>query len=183
MSHTEDDEWNADETSALRTLGQEGGALPPALKPAVVRRLSALGLLAPSTRLRAAVWGPWAAAAVLAVIAFGLGRGLGVERRSGTESSTRYVLLLTGAGSTTPEENAARRLEYGVWLAGLQRRGMLADGAELVGTRHELPEEGRNEPVVGYFVINARDESEALAIARGNPHLRHGGGVTVAALR
>ena len=38
---------------------------------------------------------------------------------------------------------------------------------------------GGAESVRGYFVIAARDEREALEIARGCPHLRHGGWIVV----
>ncbi len=182
MSDNEDADWKDDEARALRSLAEGSDSPASGLKPRIVGQLSALGLLSPR-RGRASTWAPWTAAAALTVVGFLAGRGTtsapAVEERGGT----KYVLLLTGGASATPEENAARRHEYGAWLGDLQQRGLIADGAELVGTRHEFPEGRPNEPVVGYFVIAARDESEAIAIARANPHLKHGGGVVVAAIR
>lgn len=176
-------EWGEDEARALRGLSESGEALPPELKSKVVGKLGDLGLLSPARPARALTWAPWAAAAAFAILGFAVGRGSAPGRVEGPPLGTRYMLLLRGAASVTPAENAARRQEYGAWLSDLQRRGMVADGAELVTPRHDLPETRGSEPVVGYFIINAKEESEALSIARANPHLRHGGGVTLAALR
>lgn len=183
MSDNEGTDWREEEARALRALNERGEGLPPELKSKVKGRLTDLGMLSPERPRRASTWAPWAAAAALALLGFAIGRGSVPARTEATPPGTRYVLLLKGAGSVTPEENDARRAEYGAWLQGLQRRGMLADGAELVTPRHDLPENGKNEPVVGYFIINVKNESEALDIAKANPHLRHGGGVTLAALR
>jgi hypothetical protein len=182
MSETEKPEWGEDEARALRGLSEPGEALPSNLKPKVVERLAGLGLLSTARPSRSLNWAPLAAAAAFAILGFAVGRGTSASSGA-TALGTRYVLLLTGAASVTPAENEARRQEYGAWLSGLQRRGMVADGAELVTPRHDLPGDGRSGPVVGYFIINAKDETEALDIAKANPHLRHGGGVTLAALR
>ncbi len=182
MSDHEGADWNDDEARALRGLAEEGGSPAPEVKPRIIGRMRALGLLA-SRPGGVRAWAPWAAAAVFAVIGFLAGRAVPSAPSEEVRGGTKYVLLLTGAASATPEENAARRHEYGAWLGDLQQRGVSADGAELVGARHEFPEGRPNEPVVGYFVVAARDESEAVAIARANPHLRHGGGVVLAAIR
>jgi hypothetical protein len=182
MNDNEGADWKDDEARALRSLAERIGSPAPGVKPRTMDRLRALGLL--SSRLRStSAWAPWAAAAAFAVMGFLAGRGLSSAPLTEERGGTKYVLLLTGGASATPEENAARRYEYGAWLGDLHKRGVTADGAELVGTRHEFPEERSNEQVVGYFVIAARDESEAVAIARANPHLRHGGGVVLAAIR
>lgn len=183
MSDNEEVEWGEEEARALRGLSERGEALPAELKSKAVERLGGLGLLSSAPRARVPHWAPWAAAATFAILGFAAGRGSAPGRIEAPLNGTRFVLLLRGAASVTPAENAARREEYGAWLQNLQNRGMVADGAELVTPRHELPENRAGEPVVGYFVINAKDESEALDIARANPHLRHGGGVTLAALR
>lgn len=166
----------------VRALADGGASLPADLKPTLVRTLGDLGLLSTPPRRGPAVWVPWASAALFAVLGFVVGRGASSVTPAPGEGAA-YVLLLTGGASLTPEENAARRGEYGAWLRDIKRRGVSASGMELVGPRHELPRSGRNEPVVGYFIINARDEAEALTIASANPHLRHGGGVTLAGLR
>jgi hypothetical protein len=33
--------------------------------------------------------------------------------------------------------------------------------------------------MLGFFLIRARDEEEALGVARGSPHLRYGGRIEV----
>lgn len=182
MSDPEGTEWKDDEARALRSLEDGRGLLASDLKPRILGRLSTLGLVSPRPA-RASAWAHWAAAAVFAVVGFLVGQATSSGPATEERGGTKYLVLLTGGASTTPEENATRRQEYGAWLANLQQRGLSPSGAELVGTRHEFPEGRPNEPVVGYFVIAAADESEAVAVARTNPHLSHGGGVVVAALR
>jgi len=182
MNDNEGADWKDDEARTLRSLAERIGSPAPEVRPRTTGRLRALGLL--SSRLRStSAWAPWAAAAAFAVVGFLAGRSTASAPSVQEPGGTKYVLLLTGGQSATPEENAARRNEYGAWLGDLQHRGLTADGAELVGTRHEFPEGRANEPVVGYFVIAARNEAEAVAIAQANPHLKHGGGVVVAAIR
>lgn len=182
MSGNEGADWNDDEARALRALAEGSGSPSPEVKPRVIGRMRAHGLLASRPR-GGRVWATWAAAAVFAVIGFLAGRAVPSAPSAVVHEGAKYVLLLTGGASATPEENAARRHEYGAWLGDLQRRGVSADGAELVGARHEFPEGRPNGPVVGYFVVAVRSESEAVAIARANPHLRHGGGVVLSAIR
>jgi hypothetical protein len=187
MTDSEENEWTSEEARALRGLADRTGAPSADAKAKTIGRLATLGLLQSTQSSRRPAWMSWAAAASFAAIGFLAGRMLSPapapEPFPNVAGGTKYVLLLTGAGSATPEENGARREEYGAWLKDLQRRGVSADGAELVGTRHEFPEGRPQDGVVGYFVISAKGESEAVAIAKANPHLRHGGGVVVAAIR
>ena len=176
MNDNEGAAWKDDEARALRSLVDGSASPAPEVRSRILGRLTALGLLSSRSR-SASAWAPWAAAAAFAVVGFLAGRSTASAPSVQEPGGTEYVLLLTGGASATPEENAARRNEYGAWLADLQQRGLTADGAELVGARHEFPAGRPNEPVVGYFVIAARNEAEAVAIARANPHLRHGGGV------
>jgi hypothetical protein len=41
------------------------------------------------------------------------------------------------------------------------------------------PSNASGEAILGYFLIRARDEHEAMELARGSPHLRYGGGIEV----
>ena len=88
----------------------------------------------------------WAAVAAVVVIGFGLGRATAPAARPSTPAGQRYVLLLNGAGSRSPGENASRRKEYGDWLAGLKQRGLGVSGEELVGQSHDLPGPRNGEP-------------------------------------
>jgi hypothetical protein len=182
MNHADENQWNDDEAARLRELIAPESSPSPGLKTRVVESLTGLGLLASPAR-RGARWIPWATAAALSVVGFGLGRASTSSPAAPPAAGQRYVLLLNGAGSTTPSENALRRKEYGDWLNDLHARGLGVAGEELVGEQHDLPEPRIGPPVVGYFIITARNQSEALSIAETTPHLRHGGGVTVAALR
>jgi len=95
----------------------------------------------------------------------------------------RYMFLLTGGDDASPEESDNRRREYAQWAAKPRPQGMIEDGAELTDSRHWLGKSAPGDPVVGYFLVTADNEWDALSIAETTPHLRHGGGVTVAALR
>jgi hypothetical protein len=182
MNQTDENRWNDGEAACFRELITAESSPSPGLKARVIQNLTGLGLLVSPVR-RGAQWIPWATAAALSVVGFGLGRASASSGGAPPVAGQRYVLLLNGAGSTTPSENAERRQEYGDWLNDLRQRGLGVDGAELVGEQHDFPEPRTGPPVVGYFIITARNESEALSIAETTPHLRHGGGVTVAALR
>jgi hypothetical protein len=182
MRDSEGVDWDDDEARALRGLAEGSGSPGADVKPGIIGRLTALGLLTTRPRVTS-TWVPWAAAAGFTVMGFLAGRGLPALPSLEEPGRTKYVLLLTGGASATQNENTARRREYGAWLGELRQRGLSADGSELVGARREFPEGRANEPVVGYFVVAARDESEAVAIARANPHLKHGGGIVLAAIR
>lgn len=182
MNEINQNEWTDEEARALAALAPVDASIPSGGKARVMEQLKTLGLLT-SRPPRAATWIPWATAAVLAVAAFGLGRATSLSASAPAEEGQRYVLLLNGAGSLTPAENVERRKEYGDWLSDLRRRGLGVDGAELMAPRHDLPEPLSGPPVVGYFIITAHSEAEALKIAEATPHLKHGGGVTVAAIR
>jgi len=106
----------------------------------------------------------------------------------------RYLLLIW---SDTPpldsEQYEAVVSEYRDWARQLAEGGHLVDAAELRdgGTilipqasgveREELSM--NEERASGYFLIRASSLSEAEAIARGCPHLRHGGTVEVREIR
>ena len=73
--------------------------------------------------------------------------------------------------------------EYSAWAGRLAESGNLVLGEELGADTWPLgtallanPSPGQ---ITGFFVVTARTESEALAIARSCPHLRYGGGIVV----
>jgi len=88
--------------------------------------------------------------------------------------------------SGAPDEEPRLVAEYRGWAQGLRTRGLkiegmkLDEGGEEMSHKHTVPyspEQGSR--VTGFFMIRARDLSEALVIARSCPHLSHGGEIEV----
>lgn len=101
--------------------------------------------------------------------------------------ASQYLLLLhqphTGPGPT-PEQLRGIMAEFGVWMAGLHAKGVVAgtNGLEPVGKvlrepGGEMITDGpyaeAKEIVGGYILINARSLDEAVEIARGCPGLKY----------
>jgi hypothetical protein len=160
---------------------------PAALEERVVGTLRAHGLLrsgaAVPRRALAPRWAwPVAIAAgfLLFIGGFAMGRRPAAASVTG---STQYTLLLyegpgfNAAGATEPELVK----EYSAWAGELAGRGQLVSGEKLGSQAWTLGAEGAAAALAptGFFVIAARSEDEALAIARSCPHLRHGGTVSV----
>jgi hypothetical protein len=120
-----------------------------------------------------------------------IGRAL-PEGRAGTiaaDASPRFVLfLLRGQESDRPEEEGARVAEYRAWARGLAASGRSVSGEKLDDREERLGAPGAlvaaaaaapEEEIRGYFVISAVSLDDALAVARGCPHLKHGGRIVV----
>lgn len=102
-------------------------------------------------------------------------------------TARQYLLLLhqptTGPGPT-PEQLRGIMAEFGVWMAGLHEKGVVAGTNGLEPTGKVLREPGgavitdgpyaeAKEIVGGYILINAKSLDAAVAIARGCPGLNH----------
>jgi hypothetical protein len=86
---------------------------------------------------------------------------------------------------------AQRAHEYGAWARGLAPTARFVDGEELAEAGRLLEPGGTARPwrsgdalpapgaVGGYFVVQAADLDAAEALARGCPHLAHGGRIEV----
>jgi hypothetical protein len=180
-----------DDTNTPNPLRELDRAVPPpaGLEHRVRQSLRARGRLRPRTP--SWLWpGTLAAAAVLVVAAYVAGARSGgttpvVEGRS-------YVLLLyedsTFDGSRPEGELVA---EYSRWAAALRDRGMLRVGEKL-DAGGQILETGPDSIVVrpddvtggpatlsGLFIIQARTDAEAIAIAAGCPHLKYRGRIVL----
>ena len=156
---------------------------PPMLESRVVAALRADGLI----RGRE-TWSWWAKIAASLLI-FATGAVIGRYIRPAQTASNsapaqaRYLLLL--AGDVTPAaDGSSRAAEYGEWARSLSKRGIKVSGDEL--TSHaELVTNARSATfpglasVGGYFIIEAKDDGAAAAVAHSCPHVRYGGSIVV----
>jgi len=166
-------------------------APPPWLEQRVVDAARGDGLLRPSPARRRAgalLWGAGLAAG-LAAFAAGVAVGRGGEQPvlPAEDTRPRFVLLLyedESYRSPGPGEMEQRVAEYGGWARALGRQGHLVSGEKLKDEDLLL---GPDSPAVtggpghlaGYFVLTARDAAQAEELARGCPHLRHGGRISI----
>ncbi|MGH9317547.1 MAG: hypothetical protein ACRD1P_10620 [Thermoanaerobaculia bacterium] len=179
-----DNELTPSEQDALAALRRD---LPPpeALEGVVVKTLAAQGLL----RVRGlAPRRPLPLLALLAGAAalFSAGILIGVRAKSSqapSASLSRYVLFLEGSGEPSAEEEARRVADYKLWARQVSKAGHLIVGEKLFPEARRVGggsgPAGGGESVRGFFEIAARNDAEALEIARGCPHLRYGGWIVI----
>jgi hypothetical protein len=181
----QDEDLSDAEKSALAALRQ---SVPPpgTLEPKLLEALRARNLVGEkASGIRS---GRAIALTGAAAVLFGLGlwagsRFLTRAPVASANSSSRYVLLLEGPADPPPEEEARRVEEYKLWARSVARSGHAISGEKLepevllLGPDNEST--GAKESIRGFFVIGARDDGEALEIARGCPHLRYGGAIVV----
>lgn len=172
-----DRKWRA----ALAPLREAGPRPPHDLENRVTRAVRARRTVARRTQL---------ALAAMLLVALGgfVGRWWTLSSNPSAVQPRYLLLLFEGPGyDSLSSSHEARVAEYGNWARDLARQGRLVDAAELD------PAEQRLGPVpagtsgghllAGMFIVRARDEAEALAIAATCPHLKHGGGVSVRPMR
>ena len=123
-----------------------------------------------------------------ALIGYGAGalraRGLDVRGApASADASPQFLLLLYDASNPAPPPTAERRArivaEYSAWARSLAAEGRLVTAEELsdaspewLGGSVQTVDGAR---IGGFFLIRARDLSEARQIAGRCPHLKYGG--------
>jgi hypothetical protein len=188
----EGNELTEQERRAFDALPREA-SVPPGFEDRVVAAARAGALVEPTSR-------PGSPARRhlvrfgLAAGLFGSGLAAGLASRRGDrgsgapEGGALYLLLLyPGADPVAgrPAGEAARVAEYGAWAGALRRAGKLVSAERLRKEGRWLGGGPHEESVAvpqGFFLVRARDDAEAEAIARDCPHLRHGGRVAVQAV-
>ncbi len=165
---------NHDEESAEERLVDDLRRLPKERAVSELQIEALAARLTPARRQRRRIV-EIALAASLAAIAFLSGR-MTAGGEAPSTSEPNYVLLVHD-DLPAPPDAATLHAEYAAWASDLATRGRLAGGEELSDAPILVAAEGARTAsrVGGYFLLTARDEAEALAIARDCPHLRHGG--------
>jgi len=182
----------AEEAAHLRHLWEDMGRLPnpvPRLDAPVRfgRRLAPLRSSPWRTALRGA-----AAAALVAVGAVAghfVPGERGVSRASAIVPDSEFVLLIRGEPRVPAGSEARLVTEYTQWARGLADQGRLTTAEKLVDTGGawvgEPPRPSKDlarAPIGGFFVLRARNLQDAVALARGHPHVRYGGMIEVRAV-
>ncbi len=185
----ETDDVPPEHRRAFSELDREAPA-PPALEERIVSALRSRGMLrVAGPRFRAPVrFAAAAAGLILLAAGFLAGRSFDLRRGAPTPGPRFALFLLRGEERVPrrPEEEAGRVAEYRAWARGLAKSGRFVSGEKLedrverLGPARGAAAEGAaEEEIRGFFVISASDFQDALSVARGCPHLRHGGRILV----
>jgi hypothetical protein len=177
---------HSEDLTELRSLAHEIQA-PAELEERVISSLKKKGLIH-TPRRKTFLKGVAAIAACVILFSAGLLAGLNrsQSRNQVTLTESTFVLFLIQSPSykeaATPELQKQRIIEYGNWARKLRTEGTpingvkLQDQASFIGAPPQLYESYR---IAGYFLIEARDFEQALAIAKTCPHARYGGEIEV----
>jgi hypothetical protein len=127
-----------------------------------------------------------AAAAGLVLFLAGSWWGRQTRDRALVAQGQRFALFLLEDSTFQGTEQVGHDslvAEYSAWAGELAASGNLILGEELGARVWPLGlTEAAAVPaarITGFFVLSATTQTEALAIARSCPHLRHGGGIVV----
>jgi hypothetical protein len=159
---------------------------PPAeLEPRVVRRLEERALLRPRRSAAAGRWLPIAAAIAGLAAGWRL-RGASPPRPPAPPGAGLYLMLVS-ADPEGPPESAERVELYRRWARDLAAAGRLESARKLARAGARLdgaaaparPIAFDDETPTGYFLLRAESLEAAIELARGSPHARLGGRVTV----
>jgi hypothetical protein len=170
----DDDPLSPQELAALRRPDSP----PASVEEATVARLRSLGVIHP--RRRGLILRPLAGLLALAG-SFLIGLLARPLLPAGRPADSRHEFLLLLYGDPRVRTGAEHRDEYVAWGRGLASRGELSKQGELSGDVQTLKGEPRDGPSgeepLGFFILRARDLTEALQLSQGCPHLRYGGRV------
>jgi hypothetical protein len=145
---------------------------PPELAHRIVGRLRRERLIAREPRLRRS----WTLAAAAVGLAFAFGAGFLAAKRE--SSADRYLLLLYGEPGP---RSAARVEEYRRWAVEQRSRGREVRGERLNPEEWVVGSSGVSSTLslLGFFLVTAGNEADAVALARSHPHVRYGGVIVV----
>ena len=146
--------------------------------PPAVRHAVAEAARRSTARSRTPIW-QLAAAAALLVGAFLLGR-LTAPRSPVVPAQHEFVLLLYGGEPAgTPDD---RVKEYAAWALKMRNEGRRISGERLSDESWTVGADPASSALRGFFIVQARDQQDARALAEAHPHARYGGTVVIRAV-
>jgi len=166
---------NDDDEGRRMLAGLPEAHLPAGLENTVVASLCARGLVRSRRRGLVALVG-----ATGLVLAVAIAVAISVRAPS-APTGPRFMLLLYEGPDFGGGHEASHVVEYAAWARSVRARGIniqgekLKAGEQILGQRAQKP----NELLGGWFMLFARDQEEAVEIARSCPHLAHGGMISV----
>ena len=153
-------------------------SLPGGLKPKVIAALQQENLV--HKRSTPKLMTGFAAALLAVVFCSGwFLKGISEKQYTSatTNSMSKYMLILQNPAGFVEDVSHAK--EYGEWMNTLVAKGMAASGDELYVQGWEYGPDLTNETALknisGYFLIEAKTDAEAQAIAQLCPHVKHNG--------
>lgn len=176
------------EYSRLKAIWRDLKDLPADEPPMDAREAARKAVLAAAGRLarpRMRLLANVAAGVLLFLGGTGLGAWLTTSGGPATDPADdqpAYVLFIRGGDLPGSERDAAA--EMGRWAGDLaESRRLEAAGrllrSEAVWVGEKPASRNDASPIGGFFLVRARDLSQAVAMARQSPHLRWGGVVEV----
>jgi hypothetical protein len=88
---------------------------------------------------------------------------------------SNYVLVFRGKSDRTPD--AEQEAAWGQWLGEIS--ASIVDAGNRIGRATALGDSTPNTVVSGYILIKADDHEAAIAVAKGCPGLKYGGGIEI----
>jgi hypothetical protein len=117
-----------------------------------------------------------AAAAALVTGAFLLGRVTAPRAPSAGEPH-EFVLLLYGGEPAGAADDRVK--EYAAWASRMRDEGRQVSGERLAEESWTVGAGPADSPLRGFFIVQARDQQDARALAEAHPHARYGGTVVI----
>ena len=161
---------------------------PSSLEENIVMELRNRNLLRPQNRFVSVARLAAGLALLLTGAATGYFLGSSETAESTNPNQPKFALLLRE--TVDPKENTeALVTEYSLWARNVHADGRFVMGEKL-GTDGQILVNSNNGPeardidftaeiLSGFFIIQAQDYKEAIAIASGCPHLKYGGRIEV----
>lgn len=161
---------------------------PEKLERKILASLKSTGELKEMSKINFAKTGSLSFAVILLVaVSFIIGKRSGTMPNS--ESKNLYAMFLYN-NNVSGEDEEQKINEYHEWLVNLKKQGKTAKGDKLEDNGMFVSkaadriainnvEFNNSEFISGYFIIEATDYDEMLAIAKECPHVKYGGKVQI----
>jgi hypothetical protein len=154
--------------------------LPPEVNPPSSLEARTVAALRREKLLSARLdWRTVAAAVVMFAVGAWAGASWTSDGRIGP-GQDRFLLLLHGATTSSPEQEANAVEAYRAWASQLRSEGRLVSGERLGQATVIVPSVPLpTDAAQGFFIVSAADLEEAKRLAESAPHVARGGVVVV----